>query len=392
MKESIPVNETFNPEEKNVPARKARRHRYSTAVRGIVIAAVSLMAAIALVLIGGGAWAWNLLGKIQYVDPAEDPEYSYSPGDFEDEIDPSAPPDTSVPTPEETAKVLQELADISLKGDTNDITNILLIGIDGDTYKSYRSDSTIIFSINNKAKTVKLVSLMRDTQVLIPGFDVDGDGRDDYAKLNTAIRSGVDRLFRTIETNFRLKIDKFVAVNFTAFPIVVDKLGGVDIELTANEAGQVPAPGTKITAETYDPNFQPLSDQGGSFHLDGFQTLQYARIRHEKRHVGGSDFSRVQRQQKVVNLLLDKVKKTNFLSLASMLSDVFPQVSTNMSQNQLLMDYAWNVGTYATYEVKTSYRIPQNGMYTNTYLRGSQVLGLTDQRACVEQLHEYLYS
>ena len=57
-----------------------------------------------------------------------------------------------------------------------------------------------------------------------------------------------------------------------------------------------------------------------------------------------------------------------------------------------MMDYAWNIGTYAAYDVKTSYRVPQDGMYQNTYLRSSQVLGLTDQRACVEQLHEYLYS
>ena len=359
---------------------KARsKKRYSKSIRGVIIALVSLMSVVAILCIGGGVYVMNLLGKIGTgVDTPTSYDTSYDPGDIE-----SIPDYVFESDPYENAA---SVSDIPVMGDTKDITNIMLIGIDGRNNYSARSDSNMILSINKKKKTIKLISLLRDTCVTIPGRDTNHDGKDDYNKLNAAYAFGKEELlFRTVEQNFRLKIDKFVAVNFTAFPIVVDKLGGVDIELTANEAGQVPAPGTKITAETYDPNFQPLSDKGGSFHLDGFQTLQYARIRHID-----SDFGRVQRQQKVVKILLDKARKSNIFTLMGMLDDLFPQVKTNMTNSELL-GYVMDVGSYMNYEVQTTYHIPQDGAYRNETINGGAMLVLKDPKQSVTELHAYIY-
>lgn len=77
------------------------------------------------------------------------------------------------------------MADIPVMGDTEDVTNILLIGIDGRTNYSARSDSNMIVSINKKKKTIKFVSLLRDTCVTIPGRD---QGRGRQGRLQQAQR------------------------------------------------------------------------------------------------------------------------------------------------------------------------------------------------------------
>ena len=38
--------------------------------------------------------------------------------------------------------------------------------------------------------------------------------------------------FRMIRDNFRLEITQYVGVNFKSLPIVIDAMGGLDIELT----------------------------------------------------------------------------------------------------------------------------------------------------------------
>lgn len=372
-------------------SRKKRKKR-SRAGKFTAIIISCFLVLFAAMLIGGSSYIWHLLGKIDVTSGTGSGGMINNslPDDFNDDTPYGDGPDVVFdPNPYKNATRVDQ---IPVMGDTREVTNILLIGIDGRDNYSARSDSNIILSINNKHKTIKMISLMRDTCVLIPGFDVDGDGKDDYAKLNTAYalggyQNGPERLFQTIETNFRLKIDKYIGVNFVVFPIAVDHFGGIDIELTGPEATQIPKKGTTATVETGDPNFVPLSNQPGNYHLDGFQTLQYARIR----HVGNSDFGRVQRQQKVLNILIDKAKTTNPLTLINVLDDLLPQVKTNMSRTQLL-DYITYLPAYSQYTVKTSYRVPQDGEFEDGWLRKSQVLRLTDPKQCVTDLHTYIYS
>ena len=272
-------------------------------------------------------------------------------------------------------------------GDTEDVTNILLIGIDGRTNYSARSDSNMIVSINKKKKTIKFVSLLRDTCVTIPGRDKDGDGKDDYNKLNAAYAFGQEKLlFKTIEQNFRLKIDKYVGVNFVVFPIAVDKLGGIDIELTAKEATQIPKAGTTVTVETGDPNFVPMDNRAGTYHLNGFQTLQYVRIRHID-----SDFGRVQRQQKAMNILLDKARRADIFTLMGMLDELLPQVKTNMGRGEVL-NYVMDAGAYLSYDIMTTYHVPQDGAFLNKTINGGAMLVLKDPKQSVTDLHTYLYA
>ena len=380
-KRPTPSRQSRGGNQKTPAKRKpAKKGRYSKTVRTLVTVAASLMAVVALVFIGGGAYVWNLLNKLGTgIDSPNSYETSLPEGE-----EPVSIPDYEFETdPYENATTV---ADIPLMGDTEDVTNILLIGIDGRTNYSARSDSNMILSINKKKKTIKLVSLLRDTCVTIPGRDNNHDGRDDYNKLNAAYALGQEELlFKTIEQNFRLDIDQYVGVNFVVFPIAVDALGGIDIELTDREVTQVPAAGTDITAEMGDPRFKPIGTKGGVYHLNGFQTLQYARIRKID-----SDFGRVQRQQKVVKILLEKARQSNIFTLTGMLDDLFPQVKTNMSKTTIL-SHIMNVGSYLGYEIQTTYHIPQDGQYRNELINGGAMLVLNDPKKSVTELHEYLY-
>ena len=259
------------------------------------------------------------------------------------------------------------------------IRNILLIGADADSGGYGRSDSMLLVSIDDKTGTLKLTSFLRDTYLKIPGQQ---DNR-----LNAAYAiGGPALLMETIEQNFRLKIDKYIGINFVVFPIAVDKLGGIEIELTGPEATQIPKKGTTATVETGDPNFVPMSNKPGVYQLDGFQTLQYVRIRHLD-----SDFGRVQRQQKAMKILLDKARHADIFTLTGMLDDLLPQVKTNMGRGDIL-NYVMDVASYLSYDIMTDYRVPQNGAYRNETINGGAMLVLKDPKQSVTDLHTYLYA
>ena len=370
------TKKTASVTKRNTRGKPAKRRRYSKSVRRVVAASVTLLSILAVCCIAVGGYGWYLLNKINIDDDngSLPSDFSYPEGEGPESI-----PDISFDSdPYENATTV---ADIPVMGDTKDVTNILLIGIDGRTNYSARSDSNMIVSINKKKKTIKFVSLLRDTCVTIPGRDKDGDGKDDYNKLNAAYAFGQEKLlFKTIEQNFRLKIDKYVGVNFVVFPIAVDKLGGIDIELTAKEATQIPKAGTTVTVETGDPNFVPMDNRAGTYHLNGFQTLQYVRIRHID-----SDFGRVQRQQKAMNILLDKARRADIFTLKGMLEELLPQVKTNMGRGEVL-NYVLDAGAYLSYDIMTTYHVPQDGAFLNKTINGGAMLMLKDTKHSITQL------
>lgn len=348
------------------PKKAEKRHRYSRGVRGTVIACASLLSLLALGIVTASIYVWVMLDRVNF-----EGEESFIPLESlpPEEIDPDFSGE-ELENPDEHAV---DVSGVVVKGNTKDVTNFLLLGIDERANSNRfvgRSDTMIILSVNKKSKTIKLISLLRDTWVTIPGRDKNGDGKDDYAKLNAAYAyGGFSLLSKTIEQNFRLKIDEYVAVNFGAFPIAVNALGGVDLTLTAGEAKIVGVGGGKA----------------GAYHLNGDQTLTYARIRHLD-----SDFGRTARQRKVITALINKAKNMNVATLNNVLYKVLPEVKTNMTSNEFL-GFTINILTYASYAVQSDYSVPQPKEYTGKYINGGAGLWLNDSKKSVVALHEYIY-
>ena len=367
-----------------------KEHRYSTTARVWTIIGSSFMALLGVLCITAGVlldWGYGLMQQ----DTGEDGPHQEQPViPDEDEDDPTENPDYQQGNQEDvdSGSVLQS---IPIRGNQDGVRNILLLGIDSKTF-SGRSDTMMILSINDKTKTIKLVSFLRDTWATIPGRDKDGDMKDDVAKLNAAYAYGKSSLLRkTLEQNFRIDIDDYIGVNFAVLPKVIDAVGGIDVKLTAKEMSQIPNYGCNIAipipgkdCDGYG-GFVSLKGNPGTYHLNGFQAMQYARIRKLD-----SDFKRTERQREVVTLIIEKAKKMSYSQLVSVLTTVLKHVETNMSQDEFL-GFAADAVTYTSYGVDMDYSVPQQGEYTGTYINGGAGLLLNDPKKTVEALHKHLY-
>ena len=124
-------------------------------------------------------------------------------------------------------------------------TNIALFGVDNRSngnYDSGNSDSIMICSINNTTKEVKLISVYRDTSL-----DVDGDRT--FRKCNYAYNhGGPQQAIEMLNRNLDLNIQKYVSVDFYALAEAVDALGGVQVNITGDEANYMNGTGGYIAA------------------------------------------------------------------------------------------------------------------------------------------------
>lgn len=255
--------------------------------------------------------------------------------------------------------------------DTSNIKSILLIGQDkqGDQTRQ-RSDSMILATLDKDQGTISLTSFMRDLYVAIPGYS--------STRINAAYAyGGMELLDETLEENFGVQIDGNVEVDFEVFKILVDKVGGIDLELTQAEADYICGRDQSVLYP------QPLRTdwdlQEGVNHLDGEQALIHAR----NRSIGNSDYRRTERQQDVLKAAFAKIKDLNVLELGGLIKDVLPLVTTDLSLWDMT-GYAMDVMSIGTDEIQ-SYRIPEDGSYTPQTIDGMQVLVPN-----LEQNREYL--
>lgn len=216
---------------------------------------------------------------------------------------------------------IEHIENVAALASSPDVKNILFIGADKEKGGASRSDSIMIISVNKKVGRVIVTSVLRDTHVDIPG--------ECEAKINAAYAwGGANLLIQTIEQNFNIKIDGYAVVNFNMFTELVDGLGGIDIEVTEDEADYI------NNRHNYKKETKPDHfESGESVHLNGYQALWYARIRKLD-----SDFMRTYRQRKVIAAIAENVKKElltgNIFGLISTAKDVAPNIETSLSKSE----------------------------------------------------------
>ncbi len=248
------------------------------------------------------------------------------------------------------------------------VINILLVGQDGrEDVEGSRSDSMMLASVNKGTGKVKIVSLMRDMYVSIPGHD---DNR-----INAAYSlGGVKLLEQTIENDFQVKIDGNVQIDFESFKTIIDKVDGVEIELSQEEADYLNT--------AYWQNGWSLS--AGVQTLNGDQALAYSRIR----QVGNSDFQRTERQRTVLMTVFRKVKGQGKLKMLSLAKDIYPMLDTDIGIGDMISLGTTAIGMDES-DIET-YRLPIDGGYTNQTIREMQVL-VPDMEKNIAYLKELLF-
>ena len=201
------------------------------------------------------------------------------------------------------------------------VKSVLIIGTDGRSADEQgRSDSMILLSFNSRTNKIILTSFMRDCYVNINGYGMD--------KLNASYSyGGAELLMDTIESNFNIKIDDYVTVNFISFSGLIDAVGGIDIDVSADEAQEINnilfSEVNQLMGDDQWADFLEVVD--GKIRLNGKQALSYARIR----YVGNSDFERTSRQREVITEIIPKI--INPMAIRRVAKNVIPQVNTNMS-------------------------------------------------------------
>ena len=243
---------------------------------------------------------------------------------------------------------------------SDSVINIALFGIDAEEGGVGRSDSIIIATIDTTHKKLKLISIMRDSYVTIEGHGDD--------KINHAYAFGGPQLaIKTLNENFDLNIDDFVAVNFTTLPKIIDMLGGVTIDITSEEVSHIPG-----------------IDTAGTYTLTGEQALAYSRIR----YASGGDYVRTDRQRTVLSKVFEKVLSINFTQYPSLLSEILPMVQTNLDYSEIL-----NLGNEVLKMGVTTLeqeRFPRDGYCEGKMI--DKIYYLTfDKENTVQQLHDYIF-
>lgn len=229
----------------------------------------------------------------------------------------------------------EDVANEDLSAATKDIlgeyTTIALFGLDNrdeGNYKSGNSDVIMIARIDNETKEVKLVSVYRDTMLNM----MDSDDLDAYSKANAAYAmGGPDQAVRMLNANLDLDIREYVSFDFTAVAEAVDLLGGVDIELTAEEIGHMNNYCVE-TSEVTGMEYNKLEQQPGTYKLNGVQAVSYARIR----QTAGDDFKRAERQRIVLNKMVEEALQADMGTINDLIDTVFPLIKTSLSKTEIL--------------------------------------------------------
>ncbi|MGW3462556.1 LCP family protein [Streptomyces olivaceoviridis] len=184
-----------------------------------------------------------------------------------------------------------------------DAQNILLIGSDtragagngkyGKDAGTERSDTTILLHLAADRHSATAVSLPRDLMVDIPGCGQKDGRRSDpvFAMFNHAFQVGGSACtIRTVEKLTGIRIDHHMVLDFSGFKEMVDAVDGVQVclkEPVDDKAAKLRLPAGKVT-------------------LDGEQALGFVRAR--KSLGNGSDTERMERQQRFLGALVNKVQ------------------------------------------------------------------------------------
>ena len=263
-------------------------------------------------------------------------------------------------------------------------TTIGLVGLDNrqGSLKQGNSDTMIIASINNDTKKVKLVSVYRDTYLRI-GEDKEGNGK--YDKANSAYaHGGSEQLLSMLNTNLDLNLTDFVTVDFNAVAETAELLGGIDVELKEEEVVHLNNYCVE-TSEVTGMDYKPLEKVAGVHHLNGVQTVAYARIR----YTAGNDMRRAARQREVIYKLVEKAKNASLSTLNKIVDKVFPMIYTSLSKADIL-----SMGmSMLSYDIEDQTGFPFDHLYgenVKNALNNDCVLPVTLESNVVK-LHEFLY-
>jgi len=222
-------------------------------------------------------------------------------------------------------KYLTSASERGLRGQSEDRTNFLFLGIGGAGHDGpLLTDTVMLGSLRHSDGKVGVVSLPRDLSVDIPGYG--------WRKLNHANaygeweQEGYGPIIasQVVSNVTGQPIHYYVRVDFQGFVDFIDELGGIDVNVERSFTDyQYPAP--------YD-KYQVVSFEAGPQHMDGETALVYVRSRHGT-NGEASDFARSRRQQNVMVAVKEKILTPSFILNPKKIVKMYEMVKENVATN-----------------------------------------------------------
>ena len=202
----------------------------------------------------------------------------------------------------------------------DDVFTFVVGAVDED---ETRTDALMVATMDVNKKTINIMNIPRDTMC---NNGLSGASR----KINAAygMSKGIEQTKTEIERLMGFKPDKYVIVNFDGIAAIVDAIGGIDYEIPFRM--EYDDPSQNLHIDLY----------AGMQHLDGKQTVEFLRWRHNNDYsvqYPNGDEGRVENQQKFLKTLAAEVfQLKNITKISSIADAVFQNVKTDLTAGELL--------------------------------------------------------
>jgi len=223
------------------------------------------------------------------------------------------------------------------KEEYDSISNILLIASDSEnTYDTEKhADVIMILSVNQTKKSIKMISIPRDTYVDIEGYK--------KYKLNKSYAYGGEQLLiKTLNSTFDLNISEYVTVDFTGFIHIINDIGGIEIEITEAERSYINEHSSGVYIISGN-KYKSLSN-AGKVTLTGEQAVAHARNR-----TTANDIARTSKHRDVMAATMSKIANMEADKILGLVDDLLKEVKTNinvMKYTGILTNIVYDRATY----------------------------------------------
>ncbi|WP_189025044.1 LCP family protein [Paenibacillus albidus] len=218
---------------------------------------------------------------------------------------------------------------------------MLLLGTDSrPKHVSYLTDVIMVAALNPETKSATVVSLPRDTYVELSGYKktkINEFYSRFKGKEKTSGITAEEEMKTMMGKYLDIEVDYATVLDFQGFRDVVDKLGGVDVNVSADMCYKDSVDGTNINLKQ------------GPAELDGDKALDYVRYRKSNckpKTKASDDFDRNKRQNEVLNSMLSQMQSFGgAVKIGGVLDAMNDNMRTDIENEQLkdMIATYWNI-------------------------------------------------
>ena len=313
----------------------------------VILTVLAVILALVVVLGVAGVLYYNYaLNKVNHV---EVPKIQYTTAPTETQVQ-----EETEATEEETTEPTETVHIPS----SEDYINFLVVGQASRAGDEERmADSMILVTLNTYDNSITLTSILRDTLVQhggkYKGHSYGG------SKINTMYHLGyvwdgtagsMAVMNQILYDNFGIEVDHNIEISFDAFTEAIYALGGIEIELTQEEADYLNNDKVWVKREM----------KAGVEKLNGMAALSYVRMRKAEGD-GESDIKRTERQRKFIEAVLAKMKTMDLKVIQKAVDRVLPHISTSMSNQEITDTIFKLMGMLTDLKMNSGGVCPANG-------------------------------